>query len=60
MAIEKHISDSWRMLLDDSMKQSGEEEKAIALSKQDYRDDDIPRISGRRLEQMCLIMQILA
>ena len=44
MAIVKRIGDWWRMLLNDSMKQAGEEEKVIALSKQNYRDGDIPMI----------------
>ena len=43
MAIEKRIGDWWRTLFNESMKQAGEEEKAIALSK-DSRYD-IPRIT---------------
>ncbi|XP_065907494.1 uncharacterized protein [Dysidea avara] len=43
MAIEKRIGDWWRTLLNESMKQAGEEEKAIALSKDNRYD--IPRIT---------------
>jgi len=49
MAIEKRIGEWWSTLLNDSMKQAGEEEIAIALSK-DNRDGYIPRITVVVLE----------
>jgi len=45
MAIEKCIGDWWRTLLSNSMKQAGEEEKAIAVSKHNYQDGDIPSVT---------------
>ena len=43
IAIEKRIGDWWRSLLSESMKQTGEDEKAIALSKDS--SVDIPSIT---------------
>ena len=43
IAIEKRIEDWWQTLLNESMKQAGEEEKAIALSKDN--SNDIPGIT---------------
>jgi len=39
IAIEKQIGDWWRTLLSESMKQAGEGEKAIALSKSNSSDE---------------------
>ena len=44
MAIEKHIGDWWRTLLNNSMKQAGEE-NSIVLAKQNYQNGEIPKIS---------------